>query len=97
MRHSDEMAPARLGSVVWLAELPRLPSEAARRRGRCRGQGAGSAGRRDGPHDAPACGTDYGDDAIFPNLLEIPTDYAHANSAGHSDHYRLFMNPTRVG
>ena len=47
--------------------------------------GCRSAGRRDGPHDAPARGTDYGDDAIFPNLLEIPTDYAHANSAGHND------------
>jgi len=23
--------------------------------------------------------------AVFPNLLEIPTEYAHANSAGHSD------------
>ena len=23
--------------------------------------------------------------AVFPNLLEIPTEYAHAKSAGHSD------------
>ena len=97
MRHSDEIAPARLGPVVWRAE-PRVPSEAARRRGRCRAQGAGRQGDVTARMmDAPARGTDYGDDAIFPNLLEIPTDYAHANSAGHSDHYRLFMNPTRVG
>jgi len=26
-------------------------------------------------------GLTRGDDAIFPNLLEIPTDYGHANSA----------------
>ena len=42
--------------------------------------GCRSAGRRDGPHDAPVCGTGYGDHAIFPNLLEIPTDYAHAST-----------------
>ena len=44
MRHSDEIAPARLGPVVWRAELPRVPSEAARRTGRCRAQGAGRQG-----------------------------------------------------
>src|SRR6185436_15531165 len=44
MRHSDEIAPARFGPVVWRAELPRVPSEAARRRGRCRAQGAGRQG-----------------------------------------------------
>jgi len=44
MRHSDEIAPARFGPVVWRAELPRVASEAARRRGRCRAQGAGRQG-----------------------------------------------------
>ena len=27
MRHSDEIAPAKVGPVVWRAELPRVPSE----------------------------------------------------------------------
>jgi len=52
---------------------------------RCPEEGADRPGDVTAPHDAPACGTDYGDDAIFPNLFEIPTDYAHANSAGHND------------
>jgi hypothetical protein len=81
----DPVAPGKVGPVVWRAELPRVPSEGARRRCWVSCPGCGSAGRREGPHDAPACGTDYGDDAVFANLSEIPTDYAHAKSAGHSD------------
>ena len=33
----------------------------------------------------PICSEGGCEMAVFPNLLEIPTEYAHANSAGPSD------------